>query len=128
MVTPTAVARRRRSRYRRPHRRQQEPRAVIDIEVVPQYRNMAEGLKKEPRAVSYAQLAHERLGHKPQLAIVRGGTDGSQFTAQGLPTPNLSTGQHRIHSPLEWACLDEMVQAGEVVVQLVQIWSEASDE
>ena len=36
--------------------------------------------------------------------IIRGGTDGSRFTELGLPTPNLSTGQHNPHSPLEWAC------------------------
>lgn len=85
---------------------------------------MREGLAKEPRAVRYAELAHERLGRKAKKSIIRGGTDGSQFTARGLPTPNLSTGQHNLHSPLEWACLEEMVQAAEVLLQLVQIWAE----
>jgi tripeptide aminopeptidase len=56
--------------------------------------------------------------------IIRGGTDGSRFTELGLPTPNLSTGQHNPHSPLEWACLDEMVDAVEVLVELVQVWAE----
>ena len=56
---------------------------------------------------------------------MRGGTDGSQLTERGLPTPNLSVGQHNPHSPLEWVCLEEMVQAGEVLVQLAQLWAEA---
>ena len=81
----------------------------IDVEIVKQYRNMAEGLVSEPRAVALAVAAHEALGRKPELSIIRGGTDGSQLTEKGLPTPNLSSGQHNIHSPLEWACLDEMV-------------------
>jgi tripeptide aminopeptidase len=85
---------------------------------------MREGLEKEPRAVLYAQKAHERLGKAVKLSIVRGGTDGSQFTARGLPTPNLSTGQHNPHSPLEWVCLDEMVQAHQVLIELAQIWYE----
>ena len=100
------------------------PGSSIAVEITPQYRNMAEGLKREPRAVAYAQKAHERLGRKSNLTIIRGGTDGSQFTARGLPTPNLSTGQHNPHSPLEWACLDEMAQAVEVLVELVQVWAE----
>ena len=76
---------------------------------------MAEGLSVEPRAVPFAQEAFRRLGLPAKLTIVRGGTDGSQLTAHGLPTPNLSTGQHNPHSPLEWACLDEMTQAAKVL-------------
>jgi tripeptide aminopeptidase len=98
----------------------------IDVQVQAQYRNMADGLKRDPRAVQYAQEAHRRLGRTPSLTIIRGGTDGSMLTARGLPTPNLSSGQHTPHSPLEWACLDEMVQALQVLVELVQVWSEPS--
>jgi tripeptide aminopeptidase len=98
------------------------PGATLDVQVTPQYRNMADGLRKEPRAVEFAQQAHAQLGRKARLTIIRGGTDGSMLTAKGLPSPNLSSGQHTPHSPLEWACLDEMVQAVEVVIQLAQIW------
>ena len=98
----------------------------ISVDIRTQYRNMREGLNKEPRAVEYARLAHERLGRQPQLTIIRGGTDGSHFTTEGLPTPNLSVGQHNPHSPLEWACLDEMVQATSLLVELVQVWSETN--
>ncbi len=98
--------------------------ATIAVAIEPQYRNMADGLQADPRAVEYAQRAHARLGRTARLTIVRGGTDGSLLTANGLPTPNLSSGQHTPHSPLEWACLDEMVQAVELVVELVQIWGE----
>ncbi|MBC8352596.1 MAG: peptidase T [Planctomycetes bacterium] len=96
----------------------------VSVETHCQYRNMRDGLVDEPRAVKYAQLAHQRLNREANLSIIRGGTDGSQLTEQGLPTPNLSTGQHNPHSPLEWACLDEMVQATEVIVELVQVWAE----
>jgi tripeptide aminopeptidase len=97
--------------------------AQIDVHILPQYRNMADGLKKEPRAVAYAKQAIERTGRTPKETIVRGGTDGSRFTELGLPTPNLSAGQHNPHSPLEWACLEEMVQAVKVLAELVQIWA-----
>jgi tripeptide aminopeptidase len=98
------------------------PSSEIDVRIVPQYRNMAEGLKREPRAVAHAAEAFKRLGRTPKLTVIRGGTDGSRFTELGLPTPNLSCGQHNPHSPLEWACLEEMEQAVKVLVELVQLW------
>jgi tripeptide aminopeptidase len=103
---------------------EEELGAKVDVQVIKQYRNMAEGLSKEPRAVTLAEEAHRRLGREPKRTIIRGGTDGSQFTERGLPTPNLSTGEHNPHSPLEWTCLEEMVQAAEVLVELVKLWGE----
>jgi tripeptide aminopeptidase len=96
----------------------------FDIQVRTQYRNMAEGLQREPRAVEFAGKAHARLGRTAQLTVIRGGTDGSMLTAKGLPTPNLASGQHTPHSPLEWACLEEMVLAAEVLVEIAQVWSD----
>jgi tripeptide aminopeptidase len=100
------------------------PGVQVDVQVHGQYRNMAEGLGREPRAVQFAQEAHTRLGRTALLTIIRGGTDGAMLTAKGLPTPNLSSGQHTPHSPLEWACLDEMRQAAEVCCEIVRVWGE----
>ncbi len=101
------------------------PGGKVEVQVKKQYRNMREGLAREPRAVEFAVQAHRRLGREPKLSIIRGGTDGSQLTERGLPTPNLSSGQHNIHSPLEFACLDEMLAACEVGLELVKLWGEA---
>jgi tripeptide aminopeptidase len=100
------------------------PGAGIDVQIVKQYRNMAEGLSKEPRAVALAEEAMRRVGLQPRRASVRGGTDGSRLTEMGLPTPNLSCGQHNLHSPLEWVCLEEMELARQVVVELVRLWAD----
>lgn len=100
------------------------PEAVIEVAVTPQYRNMADGLKKDPRALAFAEKAMKRAGIEPKITIVRGGTDGSRLTEIGLPTPNLSTGEHNIHSPLEWTCLEEMETAVKVLVELAQVWTE----
>lgn len=100
------------------------PGAKIEVKVEAQYRNMADGLRAEPRAVEYALEAIRRAGMEPKQGIVRGGTDGSQLTAKGLPTPNLSTGEHNLHSPLEWTCLEEMQSAVRVLVELAQVWAE----
>jgi tripeptide aminopeptidase len=99
------------------------PQASIDVKITPQYRNMAEGLAKEPRALAYAQEAMRRAGLEPKLTIVRGGTDGSRLTELGLPTPNLSTGEHNLHSPLEWTCVEEMTTAVRVLVELARVWA-----
>jgi tripeptide aminopeptidase len=103
----------------------EHPRAQIDVKVTPQYRNMADGLGREPRAVPFAEEAMRRAGLEPRRTIVRGGTDGSRLTEMGLPTPNLSTGEHNPHSPLEWTCLEEMQTAVRVLVELAQVWGAA---
>ena len=103
----------------------EHPGAGVDVTVTPQYRNMAEGLVKEPRAVDFAEEAMKRVGLAPRRTIVRGGTDGSRLTELGLPTPNLSCGEHNLHSPLEWTCLEEMETAVRVLVELARIWQEA---
>lgn len=100
------------------------PRAKIDVDITPQYRNLGDGLAKDPRGADFAEKAFQRLEIPCCRSIIRGGTDGSRLTELGLPTPNLSSGQHNPHSPFEWACLDEMVQAVQVAVELVQIWAE----
>lgn len=102
--------------------RGRHPRATIEVAVRPQYRNMRDGLAREPRAVSKAVAAVEAAGLEPRLDVIRGGTDGSLLTALGLPTPNLSTGEHNPHSPLEWTSLEEMESAVAVLLALAAEW------
>lgn len=100
------------------------PNAKVNVHIRNQYRNMADGLVHEPRAVQFAVAAHESLGRPCKLDAIRGGTDGSRLTELGLPTPNLSSGQHNLHSPLEWVCVDEMVAACEIGAEIVRRWSQ----
>jgi tripeptide aminopeptidase len=99
------------------------PGVKFDIQIQRQYRNMAEGLAREPRAVDYAEIALKRLGRAPKRTIVRGGTDGSRLTELGLPTPNLSCGGYNPHSPLEWACLEQMVESVQWLISLAEVWA-----
>jgi len=98
------------------------PRAEINVEIHKQYRNMRDGLVLEPRAVTKAVAATWAAGLEPKMTIIRGGTDGSRLTEMGLPTPNLSTGEHNPHSPLEWTCLEEMENCSRVLVELAREW------
>jgi tripeptide aminopeptidase len=99
------------------------PQARIDFDIKRSYLNLAEGLAREPRAVEFAEKALTRLGRTARRTIVRGGTDGSRLTELGLPTPNISSGAHSIHSPKEWASLDEMARSVEWVVAIAETWA-----
>ncbi len=99
------------------------PGVKADVTIYRQYRNLREGLETLPQAVEFAEQAFKNLDRPCRREIVRGGTDGSQLTEKGLPTPNLSSGQHNIHSVREFACLDEMVEATEHLVELLSLWS-----
>jgi tripeptide aminopeptidase len=98
------------------------PRARIDIEVKKQYRNMREALVKEPRCVDLAAKAIKACGIEPRFQAIRGGTDGSRLSELGLPTPNLAVGMHNFHSPLEFACLEEMETSAKILIELAQLW------
>ena len=102
--------------------RAENPRATIKVEVTKQYRNMREGLAKDPRALSYAEEAMRSLGITPERTIIRAGTDGSGLTEMGLPTPNLSSGQHNIHSRNEWTSVQEIDQTKQVLLALADVW------
>lgn len=107
--------------------RREYPQADIQIEIKKQYRNMREGLEKEPRAIEKAIAATKAAGLEPRLQVIRGGTDGSLLTAAGLPTPNISSGQHNPHCPLEWTS-DEELEAGlKVVIELCKLWGAERD-
>jgi len=100
------------------------PGLKVKVDVTQQYRNMGDGLRRFPLVADLAEQAFTQLNRPCQREIIRGGTDGALLTALGLPTPNLSSGQHNIHSPLEFACLDEMLEAIEHLVVLLDLWQQ----
>lgn len=100
------------------------PKAVIELEIIESYRNMREGLEKDPRGLDALEEATRRTGLKPEWRPIRGGTDGSRLTAAGLPTPNIFTGGNNYHSKNEWVSLFGMEKSVETVVHLAQIWVE----
>jgi tripeptide aminopeptidase len=101
----------------------QFPGLKFEIQRMRQYRNMSDSLKRHPLVVQLAVEAFANLGIECKLGSIRGGTDGAMFSEKGLPTPNLSVGQHNIHSVLEFASLTEMTTAVAHAVELVQLWS-----
>ena len=102
------------------------PKANIELQILESYRNMREGLEKDQRVLDCLWEATKRSGLEPTWVPIRGGTDGSKLTANGLPTPNIFTGGHNYHGKTEWASLWGMEKAAETVVNLAQVWVEKS--
>lgn len=101
-----------------------EPRARLTLAFTEQYRNMRYWLEQDMRPVEFAREALRRAGLVPKSSPIRGGTDGSNLTARGLPAPNLFAGMHEIHSPREWVSLQDMAKAVETLVHLASVWNE----
>jgi tripeptide aminopeptidase len=102
-----------------------DPRARLELEIKPQYRNMRSHLQRIPSAVGAAEVAIRAEGIEPVRTPIRGGTDGSLLSEMGLPTPNIFTGGHEYHSVREWASVQEMAAAAATVVRLAGVWTKA---
>jgi tripeptide aminopeptidase len=98
----------------------------ITIDVKENYKNMKEVLKNYPELTNNAMEAAKRAGLKPFLKPIRGGTDGSNLTFRGLPTPNLFTGGGNFHGKLEFNSRKGLEKSTETLVNLVQIFAEKS--
>src|SRR6476619_1307211 len=102
------------------------PDVKITIDVKENYKNMKEVLKNYPELTNNAMEAAKRAGLKPFLKPIRGGTDGSNLTFRGLPTPNLFTGGGNFHGKLEYNSRRGLEKSTETLVNLVQIFAEKS--
>nr|MBA2334191.1 peptidase T [Blastocatellia bacterium] len=100
------------------------PNVKIEYASVLGYLNMKEVLKDYPQLTDYAIEAAKRAGVTAQLRPIRGGTDGSNLTAKGLPTPNLFTGGHNFHGKLEFNSRNGLEKSTETLVNLVQVYAE----
>jgi tripeptide aminopeptidase len=100
------------------------PDVKVSIEVKESYKNMKEVLKNYPELTDNAIEAAKRAGVKPYMLAVRGGTDGSNLTFRGLPTPNLFTGGTNFHGKLEFNSRGGLEKSTQTLINLVQIFVE----
>ncbi len=93
---------------------------AVELEMNDQYFNMREKIEPVIEIVDTAQEAMKDLNIEPIIEPIRGGTDGSQLSYMGLPTPNLFTGGENFHGKYEFASADDMVKAVKVIVNICQ--------
>ncbi|GAB6989064.1 peptidase T [Paenibacillus pini] len=92
----------------------------LEIEIRDQYYNMREKIEPVKEIVDIAYEAMESLGIKPIMKPIRGGTDGSQLSYMGLPTPNIFTGGENFHGKFEFVSVDHMLKSVAVIVEIVK--------
>ncbi|WP_105966436.1 peptidase T [Staphylococcus simulans] len=92
----------------------------VEIEVHDQYFNMAEKINEVPEVIEIPKRVFKQLGIEPNTEPIRGGTDGSQLSFMGLPTPNIFTGCDNFHGPFEYASIDVMEKAVQVIVGIAE--------
>ncbi len=100
------------------------PGAKGTYQIIEQYRNMRYVLDKHPEVRDNAIEAYNRMGIKPIMHPIRGGTDGSRLSYMGLPTPNIFAGEHSFHSKTEWVAIQDMHVAVQLIVTIAQVWEE----
>ncbi|KOO49872.1 peptidase T [Viridibacillus arvi] len=97
---------------------------AITVEIADQYYNMAEKIEPQKDIVDVAYTAMENLNIKPLILPVRGGTDGSQLSYMGMPTPNIFAGGENMHGRFEYVSAETMVKATEVIIEIVQLFEQ----
>lgn len=96
----------------------------IKLKMWDQYYNMADELKKHMEVVDLARDAYKAEGLTLNEDPVRGGTDGSQLTYMGLPTPNLFAGEENMHGRYEYTVLESMYKAVDVMIKMAELNAE----
>lgn len=94
------------------------------LEVKDQYYNMREQVEPYYFIVEKAVKAMEMAGIKPKIQPIRGGTDGANLSFKGLPCPNIFAGGMNFHGKMEFAPLENIEKASEVVLNIVKLFAE----
>lgn len=94
---------------------------TIHMELKDQYYNMKEKIEPVKEIVDIAHQAMVNLDIKPITKPIRGGTDGSQLSYMGLPTPNIFTGGENFHGKYEFISVDNMIKATNTVVEIIKL-------
>ncbi len=102
----------------------EEPRLKVEVEIQQQYRNMRAELERRPEIAARLERAIAAARIEPRIEPVRGGTDGAQLTARGLPVPNVFTGGCGFHGPREWISTRALALSTCTLLNLAQLHAE----
>lgn len=94
------------------------------LEVKDQYYNMREQVEPYYFIVEKAIKAMEMAGIKPKIQPIRGGTDGANLSFKGLPCPNIFAGGLNFHGKMEFATLENIEKASQVVLNIIKLYAE----
>ncbi len=92
----------------------------VEVEITESYRNMREMVEPCYQLVEYALAATRAAGVEPDVAPIRGGTDGARLSFKGLPCPNLGTGGYAFHGVYEHITVEGMDLAVKIVMDIIR--------
>lgn len=96
----------------------------VEVEITESYRNMREMVEPCYQLVEYALAATKAAGVEPDVAPIRGGTDGARLSFKGLPCPNLGTGGYAFHGVYEHITVEGMDLAVKIVKDIIRQFAE----
>ena len=97
---------------------------TVTLEIEDQYFNMGEKIEPVMEIIDIMADAFKNLSIEPNIVPVRGGTDGSQLSYMGMPTPNIFTGGENYHGKYEYISVDNMAKATQVILEAVKLFEE----
>ena len=96
---------------------------TVKLTIKEQYTNMAEIISQHMHLIDNAKQAAENVGLVPEVMPIRGGTDGSYLSFQGLPCPNLGTGGYAFHGPYEHITAEGMDKATDMIMEIIKLYA-----
>lgn len=92
---------------------------TVKVENADMYPNMLEFIQPKFHLVQAVLDAMGELGIEPKIEAVRGGTDGAQLSAQGLPCPNFCTGDANAHGRFEFVSITQMDKITQMILKII---------
>ena len=92
---------------------------TVELDLKDSYRNMREKIEPCMQLIDFAVQACKDADVEPDIAPIRGGTDGARLSFVGLPCPNLGTGGYGFHGAYEHITAEGMDKAVAIIRNIV---------
>lgn len=93
---------------------------TVRVELSDTYRNIRETIEGRFEIVEAIASAMEAEGVAPFYVPMRGGTDGTILSFNGIPCPNICIGAHNFHSRHEYVPVQSMERISAILVNIVK--------
>ena len=92
---------------------------TAEVKIEESYRNMREMIEPCMQLIDFAVQACKDADVEPDIAPIRGGTDGARLSFVGLPCPNLGTGGYGFHGAYEHITAEGMDKSAAIIKNII---------
>lgn len=96
---------------------------TVELKIEDSYFNMKQQIEPHMHLIDHVLEVYKKLEIQPVIVPIRGGTDGARLSFQGLPCPNLGTGDHNCHGHFEYVCIQSMEKCVQIIVELAKLYA-----